>query len=355
MVSVRKVADECRAAVGHAARERTTSRRSSPTSRRRRTRRRRRRAPQLAVEAQRRARRHDRLRRGREDDLPARLAADQTKAKLPAAIERGDSSIEPSAGGRRRERAIRRRWCAALLAGVLLCAGAPERRTRACLGIRLRRSLAGADELECRAARRPARARDREQALLAYRSVDDTASITGALNRVGNLRQRTGDSSRRARHTAETQSLAAVTGNGAEEGRGAATSARSTRRPAISRRPTRGIRRRCARSPRRPMRRRHHPQPSRPAGTWRQGAERDRAARSGAEIDRDAGNEAGRENRLRNLGAGGTRRGTARRSSRRSRRPRDRPQARERPRDRLDPRDAERDQPRLDPGRWPWR
>jgi tetratricopeptide (TPR) repeat protein len=56
-----------------------------------------------------------------------------------------------------------------------------------------------------------------EQALRAYRSVDDTAAITGALNRVGNLRQRTGDREGARAAYVEAQSLAAVTGNGAEE------------------------------------------------------------------------------------------------------------------------------------------
>jgi len=56
-----------------------------------------------------------------------------------------------------------------------------------------------------------------EQALAAYRSVDDTAAITGALNRVGNLRQRTGDPEGARRAYLEAQSLASVTGDGAEE------------------------------------------------------------------------------------------------------------------------------------------
>jgi tetratricopeptide (TPR) repeat protein len=56
-----------------------------------------------------------------------------------------------------------------------------------------------------------------EQALRSYRSVDDTAAITGALNRVGNLRQRTGDRDGARAAYLEAQSLAAVTGNGAEE------------------------------------------------------------------------------------------------------------------------------------------
>jgi len=56
-----------------------------------------------------------------------------------------------------------------------------------------------------------------EQALLAYRSVDDTDAITGALNRVGNLRQRTGDPDGARLAYLEAQSLASVTGNAAEE------------------------------------------------------------------------------------------------------------------------------------------
>jgi tetratricopeptide (TPR) repeat protein len=56
-----------------------------------------------------------------------------------------------------------------------------------------------------------------EQALLAYRSVDDTTAITGALNRVGNLRQRTGDPDGARTAYLEAQSLASVTGDRAEE------------------------------------------------------------------------------------------------------------------------------------------
>ena len=56
-----------------------------------------------------------------------------------------------------------------------------------------------------------------EQALLAYRSVDDTAAVTGALNRVGNLRQRTGDSDGARAAYLEAQNLASVTGNRGEE------------------------------------------------------------------------------------------------------------------------------------------
>lgn len=56
-----------------------------------------------------------------------------------------------------------------------------------------------------------------EQALVAYRSVDDTGAATGALNRVGNLRQRTGDPDGARLAYLEAQSLARVTGNAAEE------------------------------------------------------------------------------------------------------------------------------------------
>src|SRR5262249_10153222 len=56
-----------------------------------------------------------------------------------------------------------------------------------------------------------------EQALLAYRSVDDTAAVTGGLTRVGNLRQRTGDTEGARQAHGEAQSLAAITGNRAEE------------------------------------------------------------------------------------------------------------------------------------------
>jgi len=56
-----------------------------------------------------------------------------------------------------------------------------------------------------------------EQALLAYRSVDDTAAVTGALNRAGNLRQRTGDPDGARSAYLEAQRLASITGDRAEE------------------------------------------------------------------------------------------------------------------------------------------
>jgi len=56
-----------------------------------------------------------------------------------------------------------------------------------------------------------------ERALVAYRSVDDTAAMAGALNRVGNLRQRTGDPDGAHRAYVEAQNLARLTGDAAEE------------------------------------------------------------------------------------------------------------------------------------------
>ncbi len=56
-----------------------------------------------------------------------------------------------------------------------------------------------------------------ERALLAYRSVDDTEAMTGALNRVGNLRQRTGDPEGARLAYLEAQNLARLTGDAAEE------------------------------------------------------------------------------------------------------------------------------------------
>jgi tetratricopeptide (TPR) repeat protein len=56
-----------------------------------------------------------------------------------------------------------------------------------------------------------------ERALVAYRSVDDTAAMAGALNRVGNLRQRSGDPDGARQAYAEAQNLARLTGDAAEE------------------------------------------------------------------------------------------------------------------------------------------
>jgi tetratricopeptide (TPR) repeat protein len=56
-----------------------------------------------------------------------------------------------------------------------------------------------------------------EQALVGYRSIDDTVAMAGALNRVGNLRQRTGDTEGARVAYLEAQSLARLTGDRAEE------------------------------------------------------------------------------------------------------------------------------------------
>lgn len=145
-----------------------------------------------------------------------------------------------------------------------------------------------------------------EQALLAYRSVDDTAAITGALNRVGNLRQRTGDRAGARAAYLEAQSLAAVTGNGAEEA--AARSNLGTLDEEAGDLASADAQYQAAHAL------------ARAAGAKatlatilnnqallarRQGDAEHAIAllREALEIDRDAGNEAGIANRLRNLGA----------------------------------------------------
>lgn len=145
-----------------------------------------------------------------------------------------------------------------------------------------------------------------EQALLAYRSVDDTAAVTGALNRVGNLRQRTGDRAGARAAYLEAQSLAAVTGNGAEEAAarsnlgtldeeaGDLASADAQYQAAHELAQSAGAKATLATILN-----------NRALLARRQGdAERAIALlREALEIDRDAGNEAGVANRLRNLGA----------------------------------------------------
>lgn len=145
-----------------------------------------------------------------------------------------------------------------------------------------------------------------EQALLAYRSVDDTAAVTGALNRVGNLRQRTGDRSGARAAYLEAQSLAAVTGNRAEEaaarsnlgtldeesGDLAAADAQYQAAHALAR--AAGAKATLATIL------------NNQALLARRQGDSERAIallREALEIDRDAGNEAGVANRLRNLGA----------------------------------------------------
>ena len=105
-----------------------------------------------------------------------------------------------------------------LIAGLVFVAGCSATKGSSLLGIRSDAAALEQTSLEyaLRGDLQRALAVE-EQALLAYRSVDDTAAITGALNRVGNLRQRTGDRAGARAAYAEAQSLAAVTDNAAQE------------------------------------------------------------------------------------------------------------------------------------------
>ena len=204
-------------------------------------------------------------------------------------------------------RIVRRHWRAALLAGVLLCAACSGAKDKSLLGIRS--DAASLEQTSLEYALRgdlPRALAIEEQALLAYRSVDDTASITGALNRVGNLRQRTGDKAGARAAYAEAQSLAAVTGNGAEEA--AARSNLGTLDEEAGDLASADAQYQAARA---------LAQSAKANATLatilnnqallarRQGDPERAIALLGQalEIDRDAGNEAGVANRLRNLGA----------------------------------------------------
>lgn len=201
----------------------------------------------------------------------------------------------------------RARRAVVLLAGVLLWAGCSATRDKSLLGIRS--DAASLEQTSLEYALRgdlPRALAIEEQALLAYRSVDDTAAITGALNRVGNLRQRTGDRAGARAAYLEAQSLAAVTGNGAEEA--AARSNLGTLDEEAGDLESADAQYQAARA---------LAQSAKANATLatilnnqallarRQGdAERAIALLEQAlEIDRDAGNEAGVANRLRNLGA----------------------------------------------------
>jgi len=107
---------------------------------------------------------------------------------------------------------------AALLFALLLALGCSAAKDPSLLGIRSDAAALEQSSLEyaLRGDLRRALAIE-EQALAAYRSVDDTAAVTGALNRVGNLRQRTGDPEGARVAYLEAQSLARLTGNAGEE------------------------------------------------------------------------------------------------------------------------------------------
>ena len=103
------------------------------------------------------------------------------------------------------------------LVGIAFCAACSATKDASLLGIRS--DAASLEQTSLEYALRgdlPRALVTEEQALLAYRSVDDTVAMTGALNRVGNLRQRTGDLAGARAAYVEAQSLATVTGDRAE-------------------------------------------------------------------------------------------------------------------------------------------
>ncbi len=199
------------------------------------------------------------------------------------------------------------RRCALVLVGALLCAACSATKDKSLLGIRS--DAAALEQTSLEYALRgdlPRALAIEEQALLAYRSVDDTAAITGALNRVGNLRQRTGDKAGARAAYAEAQSLAGVTGNGAEEA--AARSNLGTLDEEAGDLASADAQYQAARA---------LAQSAKASATLatilnnqallaRRQGDPERAIAllvQALEIDRDAGNEAGVANRLRNLGA----------------------------------------------------
>lgn len=203
---------------------------------------------------------------------------------------------------------VRSAWRrSALLACLMLAAACSATKDKSLLGIRS--DAASLEQTSLEYALRgdlPRALASEEQALLAYRSVDDTAAITGALNRVGNLRQRTGDHTGARAAYLEAQSLAAVTGNGAEEA--AARSNLGTLDEEAGDLASADAQYQAARA---------LAQSAKADATLatilnnqallaRRQGDPERAIallRQALEIDRDAGNEAGVANRLRNLGA----------------------------------------------------
>lgn len=145
-----------------------------------------------------------------------------------------------------------------------------------------------------------------EQALAAYRSVDDTDAITGALNRVGNLRQRTGDPDGARLAYLEAQSLASVTSNGAEEAAALsnlgtlAEEAGDLAGADAQYRAARALAERSGADATLATILNNQALLARAQGNPQGAIELLRAA---LEIDRDRGNEAGAASRLRNLGA----------------------------------------------------
>ncbi|MEW6273091.1 MAG: tetratricopeptide repeat protein [Thermodesulfobacteriota bacterium] len=111
--------------------------------------------------------------------------------------------------------AIRRAALLALGAGALACSAATSNDR---VGVRAdARTLEQSSfEAALRGDLERARALE-ERALVGYRSIDATAAMAGALNRVGNLRQRTGDPEGARVAYLEAQSLSRLTGDRAEE------------------------------------------------------------------------------------------------------------------------------------------
>ena len=197
---------------------------------------------------------------------------------------------------------------ALLVAGVALLSACSATKEPSLLGIRS--DAAALEQTSLEYALRgdlPRALAIEEQALLAYRSVDDTAAITGALNRVGNLRQRTGDRAGARAAYAEAQSLAAVTGNAAEEA--AARSNLGTLDEEAGDLASADAQYRAARTLAESAKARATLATilNNQALLARRQGDPERAIAllgEALELDRDAGNEAGVANRLRNLGAG---------------------------------------------------
>ena len=252
------------------------------------------------------------VRRGGQDDLPARLrrpdqgqapGGDRARRELDrrAAIRDGRSRACSAANDRSRAR-----WSSRWLASALACSATKK---SSLLGIRAGAATLEQSSLEYALRGDLPRALAlEEQALLAYRSVDDTArrhrrAQPGRQPPPAHRRQRRA----RASPTVEAQSLASVTGNRGEEAAARSnlgTRVRGVRRPRVGGRAVPG-RARAGRG----RRRRRDPgddpqQPGAagapPAATPQQAIE---LFQSALEIDRKLGNEAGEANRLRNLGA----------------------------------------------------
>ena len=110
------------------------------------------------------------------------------------------------------------RLAGSLVCAALLCASCSAAKSASLLGIRADAATLEQSSLEyALRGDLPRALAIEEQALLAYRSVDDTAAITGALNRVGNLRSGPAIPRARARPISRRRASRAVTGDRAEE------------------------------------------------------------------------------------------------------------------------------------------